>query len=239
VNREQFERIRAAYDVTVRDFRAGINPLAAVPNTFKKSRAFRSFLKEADPSVTGSDAPDIKKFLDPRQGMRCLDVGCCANLATKRLDKWPSTYYGFDISPALIREMSLFAVDAGIKIGGLLVAEMQDIPFPDEFFDLVMVIGVFEYVSMDYAVRSLKEFFRILKPGARMVLDLPNLHHPHIKTMFQLEEYLGRPNIPKSREEFESCLFSLFLPAKTSEKHVMLKYFVEKRILRQESGLKL
>ncbi|MGD2246680.1 MAG: methyltransferase domain-containing protein [Candidatus Aminicenantes bacterium] len=229
MDKEQLHRIRTAYDSTVRDFKAGINPLAAVPQKFKKSKAFKSFLKETDPVVSGSGAPDIKAFLQPKPGMKCLDVGCCANLATQRFDKWPSTYYGADISPVLIQEMKKFATEAGIKIGGLEVAEMKDLPFSSSFFDIAMVIGVFEYVSMDYAVLSFKELFRVLKPGARMVLDLPNLTHPHVETMFQLEEYLQRPNIPKSREQFEHTLKPLFSIVKTNEKHVMLKYFVEKK----------
>ena len=229
MDKAQLKRIRAAYDSTVRDFKAGINPLASVPKKFKKSKAFKSFLKETDPLVTGSSAPDIIDFLQPMLGMNCLDVGCCANLATKRFDKWPSTYYGIDISPVLIEEMKQFAIEADLKIGGLEVAEMTTIPFPNEFFNIAMVIGVFEYVSMEYAALSLKELHEILKQGAKMVLDLPNLNHPHIETMFQLEEYLERPNIPKSREEFESFLNPLFSIVKTNENFVMLKYFLEKR----------
>ncbi len=227
MDKEQLNRIREAYDSTVRDFFAGINPLAAVPNKFKNSKAFKSFLKETDPIVTGSSYPDIKEFLQPKPGMKCLDAGCCANLATKRFDKWPSTYYGIDISPVLIQEMNKFVNEAGIKIGGLEVAEIKDLPFSNNFFDIVMVIGVFEYVSMDYASLSLTELYRVLKPESRMVLDFPNLDHPHVETMFQLEEYLQRPNIPKSREQFELALKSLFSIVKTNEKHVMLKYFVK------------
>jgi len=229
VDKEQLNRIRKAYDTTVRDFKAGINPLAAVPNKFKKSRAFKVFLKETDPVATGSSAPEIKDFLQPEPGMKCLDAGCCANLATNRFDKWPSVYYGIDICPGLIREMKKFAAGAGLKIGGLEIAEIKELPFPTDFFDIVMVIGVFEYVSMDYAALALKELYRVLKPGARMVLDLPNLAHPHVETMFQLEEHLQRPNIPKSREQFESFLNPLFSIIKINEKHVMLKYFVEKK----------
>ncbi len=92
MDKEQFNRIRDAYDSTVNNFKAGINPLSTVPKKFKRSKAFKSFLKETDPFVTGSSAPDIKDFLQPKLGMNCLDVGCCANLATKRFDKWPSTY---------------------------------------------------------------------------------------------------------------------------------------------------
>lgn len=228
MDEEQLDKIRKAYDSTVQDFLTGINPLSIVPKKFKKSRAFKAFLKGSDPSVIGSSAPDIKEFLQPKTGMKCLDAGCCANLATKRFDKWPSVYFGIDISPVLIREMKEFAAGAGLKIGGLEIAEIKELPFPSDFFDIVMVIGVFEYVSMDYAALALKELYRVLKPGARMVLDLPNLAHPHVETMFQLEEYLQRPNIPKSREQFESFLNPLFSIIKTNEKHVMLKYFVEK-----------
>ncbi|MCJ7582708.1 MAG: class I SAM-dependent methyltransferase [Candidatus Aminicenantes bacterium] len=229
MDKEQLDRIRLSYDSTVRDFLAGISPLVTIPRKFKKSKAFKSFLKETDPLVTGSSNPDIKEFLEPDSGQNCLDVGCCANLATKRFDKWPSTYYGIDISSVLIQEMKKFIDEGGIKIGGLEVAEMKDLPFSNDFFDIAMVIGVFEYVSMDYAALSLKELYRVLKPGAKMVLDLPNPENPHIETMFQLEEYLQRPNIPKPREKFEHYLKPLFSIVKTNDKHVMLKYFVEKR----------
>ena len=224
----QLGKIRDAYDTTVRDFLAGVNPLTAVPNKFKNSRAFKAFIKEAGPEITGSSAPDIKEFLEPGPGMNCLDAGCCANLATKRFDKWPSTYFGIDISPELIQEMKKFAAETGTTIGGLEVAEMKNMPFPEEFFGIAMVIGVFEYVSMEYAAAALKELHRVLKPGARMVLDLPNPGHRHLEIMFQLEEYLGRPNIPKSRERFESHLTRYFSIVGTNEKHVMLKYFVKK-----------
>ena len=229
MDKEQLNRVRVSYDSTVRDFKEGISPLASVPKKFKKSKAFKSFLKETDPFVNGSGAPDIKSYLHPKTGMKCLDVGCCANLATLRLDKWASTYYGIDISPVLIGEMKNFVNEAGITIGGLKVAEMNNLPFTDDFFDLTMVIGVFEYVSIDYAAASIKELSRVLKPGARMVLDFPNLAHPHIETLFQLEKYLDRPNIPKSREQFESSLEHLFSIDRTDEKHIMLKYFIKKR----------
>ncbi|MFC2158463.1 class I SAM-dependent methyltransferase [Acidobacteriota bacterium] len=230
MDRNQFGKIRDAYNNTVRDFLSGINPLAAVPKKFKNSRAFKSFIKESAPEITGSSAPGIKEFLKPGPGMNCLDVGCCANMATKRFDKWPSTYFGIDISPELIQEMKKFAAETGTVIGGLEVAEMNNMPFSEDFFDIAMVIGVFEYVSMEYAADSLKELHRVLKPGAKMVLDLPNPQHPHVETMFQLEEYLGRPNIPKSQKIFENHITRYYSIVDTNEKHVMLKYFVEKKV---------
>ena len=195
----------------------------------KSANLSNAFLKKADPSTVGSAAPDIKQFLQPASGMKFLDAGCCANLAAYRLDKWPSTYYGIDYSPVVIQEMKRFASINNLKIGGLEKAEIKELPYPDDFFDIAMVIGVFEYLHMDYSVQALKELFRVLKPGARMVLDLPNPVHPHIEIMFQLEEYLGRPNILKSRAEFEQYLTPLFSIVDIKDTHVMLKYFVKKR----------
>jgi ubiquinone/menaquinone biosynthesis C-methylase UbiE len=41
------------------------------------------------------------------------------------------------------------------------------LPFPDETFDLILTCGVLEYVSLD---EGLKEFARVLKTGAKLVL---------------------------------------------------------------------
>jgi len=229
MDEEQLDRVRKAYSSAIREFLTGISPLSKVPNKFKRSKTFKAFLKKADPSIVGSAAPDIKKYLKPAPEMKCLDAGCCANLAAYRLDKWPSTYYGIDYSPVVIHEMKKFVSINNIKIGSLDNTEIIDMPYSDDFFDIAMVIGVFEYLTMDYSILALKELYRVLKPGARMVLDLPNLAHPHIKTMFQLEEYLGRPNIPKSRDQFERHLTPLFTIVNTKDTHVMLKYFVEKK----------
>lgn len=226
MNKDQLQRIRAAYDETVRGFLEGINPMSDVPGHFKRSRRFKKFLKETDPAVTGSSAPEIKDYLRPEPGMKLLDAGCCANLATKRFDKWPTVYYGIDISPILIQAMRDFASDGDIHVGGLEVAEVREIPYPNEFFDIAMVIGVFEYVDMDYAESALEELHRVLKAGAGMVLDIPNMAHPYVETMFELEKYLGRPNIPKPLDKFEIHLENLFNIVKTNNKHVMSKYFV-------------
>ena len=133
---------------------------------------------------------------------------------------------GVDISPALIEAMQGFAASHQIAIGGLHVAEVADLPFDADSFDIAGVIGVLEYWTLDYTARSLIELHRVLKPGARMVVDVANLAHPLVETMFQLEDYLGRPNVPKPRAAFERLLTPLFAVDRVDDSHVMLKYFV-------------
>ena len=91
------------------------------------------------------------------------------------------------------------------------------------------MIGVLEYYSLEYTKKTLKEINRVMKPSAKLVVDIPNLTHPHVNIMFQLEAYLKRSNIPKSREDFERILKPLFLIDKVDDSKVMSKYFVRKK----------
>ena len=227
MDKNQLKRIQKAYDRTVTDHRNGIDPWAGIPREFIESAEFQAFEKDADPALTGSQAPDIKEFLNPQPGSLLLDAGCCANLASYRFDIWPSLYFGIDVSPALLAAMSAFADKNKLSIGGLTAAQITDIPFPDDFFDIAMLIGVLEYVDLEYAQRSIKELHRVLKPGAKLVLDIPNLDHPLVNVMFALEDYLGRPHIIKSHESVEKALFAYFEIIKVASTHSMRKYFLK------------
>ena len=103
---DQLEKIRKAYDLTVEQFRKGIDPMESVPDDIRNTDFFQS-LDSA--SKLNSSAIDIREFLSPEKGMKFLDAGCSANLANYNLGEWPSTYYGVDISPALIEAMKGYA----------------------------------------------------------------------------------------------------------------------------------
>lgn len=226
---EQVEKIRMAYDLTVEQYHKGIDPLNELPEDFKNSKDFKALMKDADPSVTGSNASENKKYLKPKKGMRFLDAGCGANLAVYEFYKWPSIFYGVDISTALVNEMKKFVKKHCLQIGGLYVAEIISMPFEDNYFDIALLIGVLEYYSLEYTKKALEEMNRVLKPSAKLVVDIANLKHPHVDIMFKLEAHLKRPNIPKSREDFEKILEPLFFTDRVDDSKVMLKYFVLNR----------
>lgn len=221
----QQERIRKAYDLTVQQYTKGIDPLQSVPEGIRRLPGYDEIISN---STIGSNAADIKGYLRPEMGMRFLDAGCCANLANYRLDRWPCTYYGVDISPAIIKAMKAFVRKNGILIGGLYNADLAYMPFDDDFIHIAATIGVLEYYTLEYSRRALRELHRVLQSDAKMVLDIPNLKHPYVETMFRLEEYLDRPNVPKDREAFEDLLRPLFKIECVDDSQVMLKYFVRK-----------
>jgi SAM-dependent methyltransferase len=226
---EEVEQIRKAYDLTVEQYKKGIHPLKDVPDDFKCRSDFKAFMKDSEPSITGSNAPENKKYLAPEKGMRFLDAGCGANLANYKFHEWSSVFYGVDISTALIDEMKRYVDKHRLQIGGLYVAEITNMPFEDSYFDIGLLIGVLEYYSLQYTKRALEEMSRVLKPSARLVVDIANVGHPHVHLMFELEAYLKRPNVPKSREGFEKMLEPLFSIEKIDDSKGMLKYFVRNK----------
>jgi SAM-dependent methyltransferase len=216
-------RIRKAYDFTIEQHQKSIDPLKSVPEDIKQLPGYGAITN--DPSL-GGGATDIKEYLKHEPGTRFLDAGCCANLANYRLDKWPCTYYGVDISPLVIKAMKTFVLRNGLSIGGLYNSCLVDMPFDDDFFHIAAVIGVLEYYTLEYSERALRELHRVLRPEAKMVFDIPNPDHPYAETMFRLEEYLQRPHIPKQRREFENLLAPMFTVERIDDSRVMLKYFV-------------
>ena len=228
----QLERIRRAYDLTVRQYESGSDPLSSVPDDLKKTPEFQTFLDETGDACHGG-APDVREYLNPGKGMRFLDVGCSAGLKTYRLYQWPSTYFGADISPLLVEAMRKYAANNAINIGGLHVADAANLPFESDYFDIAAMVGVLEYCTLDYVEASLLELSRVLRDGGKMVVDIANLAHPHVDMMFSLEECLSRPQVAHERSAFEGLLARQFEIDSVDSSRVMLKYFCRSRALTQ------
>jgi SAM-dependent methyltransferase len=223
---DQIEKIRRAYNLTVTQHSDGTDPLSVVPKEFRESAELAEFFEQCD-GKTNSAADDIKSFLQPAAGMKYLDAGCSANLYNYRLHTWPSVYYGIDISEALIDAMRNHAGGLSLSVGELKVAEITSIPFPDKFFDIASLIGVLEYYTLEYAEASMREFHRVLKPEARLVLDIPNRDHRYFGVMERLEGYLQRPIRFTGRVQFEKLLRSHFDIKREDDSSVMIKYFLQ------------
>ncbi len=53
-------------------------------------------------------------------------------------------------------------------------ADIQDLHFPDGFFDIVMTAEVLEHVA--YEQRAISEIARVLAPGGHLILEVPYVH---------------------------------------------------------------
>ena len=217
---QQLQRVRDAYRIG----RSG-ELEATLPEEFKNSPGYQEFVGDTG-RTTASDAPENREYLDPQVGMRFLDAGCCGGYAEYQMWKWPSIYFGVDFCPSIIEAMRGVAATHDLPQGRFDVAEIVDLPYEDSFFDIGQLIGVLEYCPLDYCQRAMQEMSRVMKPSSRFILDLPNTVHPQCETMFQIEEYMDRPNVPKDRDEFEAILKSIFSIHHIDDTQVMIKYFV-------------
>lgn len=105
----------------------------------------------------------------PLEGRRILDVGCGLGLYVRAFSVYSDEVYGVDVDPARVAEAS--AAFPNIRQG---VAEA--LPYPDDYFDLVFSNEVLEHVADDAA--AVRESWRVLKPGGRLVAFVPNRWYP-------------------------------------------------------------
>ncbi|MCL2514082.1 MAG: class I SAM-dependent methyltransferase [Oscillospiraceae bacterium] len=154
---------------------------------------------------------ELKDYLSPAENMNFIQLGCSVNLKTRGYYKWPSAYHGVDISNETIQALKRFVGENNIAVGSLHCGSMHKTPFAESCFDIGECIGALEYYEEAFVLESIKEFHRILKPGGRFVLDIPNIKSPSGRMMMLIEECMGRPdkfNMPP--EEFEDMIKDYF-----------------------------
>jgi len=153
--------------------------------------ALEALRREELPYCTAG-ASQVREFLAPSAGQRLLDVGCGADLIVHRLDRWPLVFHGVDLCEDLLVETRRFASRNRVSLGGLTLAHAAALPYRDGAFDLLVCIGVLEYGPLAYARQALEEMARVLRPGGRAVVDLPNASHPRIDAVREIEAARGR-----------------------------------------------
>lgn len=102
---------------------------------------------------------------------RVLDVGFGSGYLLEILsDKFDIC--GVDISEANVKKTQEIFSDKKIK-ADLKVGEIEKIPFPDDYFNIVVSSEVFEHLTDESLYAGIKEIFRVLKPGGVLVGTVP------------------------------------------------------------------
>lgn len=157
-----------------------------------------------------------------RPGVRVLDYACGSGENGLLAARAGATVIGIDISPEGIENARANAVRAGLAhLCTYEVMDGEDLKFPDNSFDIIIVYGALHHVDLH---RAMKECTRVLKPSGEM-LALEALRHnpiihayrkrtPHLRTAWEVDHILGVPEIKQCRQYFESVntrFFHLFV----------------------------
>jgi ubiquinone/menaquinone biosynthesis C-methylase UbiE len=129
-------------------------------NKISSGKSLVSFFKERVGDIPG------KKVLDV--GFGSGGIAIAFNLAG-------AVSYGVDVDPELkiIADKNIAENSAKAE---LKIYDGVNLPFPDNFFDYIVSSSVLEHVS--FPEKLLNDVFRVLKPGGRFLLTLPNKYAP-------------------------------------------------------------
>ncbi|MBK6848873.1 MAG: methyltransferase domain-containing protein [Proteobacteria bacterium] len=125
--------------------------------------------REPDPSwryypVYVEKLARVRAYLDrvPAAQARILDVGCGEGLLVEEYRKQGRDIQGLDLhysSPFVTR------------------GDITQLPWEPGSFDLVLALDVIEHLGYATQAQAFSELARVLKPGGRALVSLPNLAH--------------------------------------------------------------
>lgn len=99
---------------------------------------------------------------------RVLDIGCHHGTYSRKLSAHCAHTIGLDIS----KEHLLVAKGTVSSRVELVQASAESLPFKDSAFDAVICIETLEHISEHQ--RAVEEISRVLRPGGRVVVTMPN-----------------------------------------------------------------
>jgi arsenite methyltransferase len=138
--------------------------LANVPDD-----AVESFAGVANPFPLGRLAP----------GERVLDLGSGAgtdSLVAAQMVGEDGRVTGIDMTPAMLTKARAVAAAMGVTNVEFVEAEAEQLPFPDNSFDVVISNGVIDLIPDKDAVFS--ELNRVLVPGGRLQVADVTIQNP-------------------------------------------------------------
>jgi SAM-dependent methyltransferase len=123
----------------------------------------------------------------PLRGLRILKTDLWDEAKNTRILQWASRQgartYGVDISRPIVTQARSAFGGAPRDSGSLLsaVGDVRDLPFGDASFDLIYSMGTIEH--FDETEKAVREMTRVLKPGGRAIVGVPNRHDPFLRPL--------------------------------------------------------
>lgn len=127
--------------------------------------------------------------------LKILDIGVGDGIYEKSLSSKgiSAEFYGVDIS-----QQQLDRAKKVLKVAKKVDLDEAKLPFPDNFFDIVIVSEVLEHLI--FPEKALSEAARILKPGGYLVITYPTSGSWQLRLALLFSGASPLLNYPKNRE---------------------------------------
>ena len=158
--------------------------------------AYRDFwtgVGERFPDLGGAASTDyysdnerrlFREHFPALDGLRILKTDLWDEAKNTRILAWASRQgaraYGIDISePTVIQARTAFDSGAGGLQGA--IGDVRALPFRDDSFDAIYSMGTIEH--FEETERAVEEMARVLKPGGRAIVGVPNRYDPFLRPL--------------------------------------------------------
>jgi len=121
-------------------------------------------------------------------GLRILKTDLWDEAKNTRILAWASERgartFGIDISKPTVRQAGAAFVPRPGERQPLrgVVADVRELPFRSASFDAIYSMGTIEH--FDGTERAVDEMARVLRPGGRAIVGVPNRHDPFLRPLF-------------------------------------------------------
>ena len=171
-----------------------MNPDTPPPST--EEAAYRGFWADV-----GENFPDLRgarstvqyqedeqrllgTFLAPLDGLRIFKTDLWDESRNTRILRWAAGNgahaFGIDISPAIVSSARRQFAELDLRLHGAQ-SDVRALPFRSASFDAVYSMGTVEH--FDETQQAIEEIFRVLRPGGRAVIGVPNRCDPFLRPL--------------------------------------------------------
>lgn len=124
----------------------------------------------------------LAEHLPPLAGLRLLKTDLWDEARNTRILRWAGQRgahaFGIDISEPTLRRALTQCPDAGLRCA---IADVRALPFRTSSVDAIYSMGTIEH--FDETERAVAEMARVLKPGGRAIIGVPNRHDPFLRPL--------------------------------------------------------
>ena len=108
----------------------------------------------------------FRKFVKIKPGEVILDIATGTGTFFIEMAKMGAICYGLDQSPRMLEKLKFKVKKEKIEgnVEKINIGTADRLPYPNEIFNWIVCIGMFEYYPLDYIEVVLSEIIRVLKP---------------------------------------------------------------------------
>ncbi|MEM0010911.1 MAG: class I SAM-dependent methyltransferase [Conexivisphaerales archaeon] len=133
--------------------------------------------------ISEAHGPHVKIIRHVGRGRRVLDVGCATGYLAEELTEKGNEVYGIEVDSEAAMEAREYYKDVLVAD----VESLEELPYPEKFFDIVICADVLEHLRKpDRVLRMLK---RYLKPEGLLIVSLPNIAYWRVRMNLLLGKF--------------------------------------------------